>query len=103
MFSNFGLLAKRSLSGIAWVYILYAILSFVIVTLPQSLVNALRADAMISNDPLLPLGLVTVLGFVTTIVAIVAGSSSARCRRGWHALYASPSSLPATSAALAVF
>ena len=73
MFANFGLLAKRSLSGIAWVYVLFAAISFLFITLPQSLIGALRMEAIMSDDPLLSLGLVTGLGYLTTVLAIVGG------------------------------
>jgi hypothetical protein len=73
MFANFGLLAKRSLSGIAWVYILFAVLSFLLITMPQSLINALRMEAVMSDDPLLSLSVVTGLGYGTTLLAIVGG------------------------------
>lgn len=73
MFSNFGLLAKRSLAGIAWVYFLFALLSFFLVTLPQSLINALKIQALTGSDPILSVGIVTALGYGMSLVAVLLG------------------------------
>jgi hypothetical protein len=73
MFSNFGLLAKRSMAGIAWVYILFALLSFVLVTLPQTLINGLKIQALTSGDPFVSVGIVTLLGYGFSFLALVLG------------------------------